>query len=221
MICMKLRVGEIVTLKHYSAKRSNRGIVSNLADNSVVVKPERDFLIYSFFDSDPIVLGFENDDEVNICESTVKYVDYNQNTFTLAINNVQSITNKRLTQRFPVSLCAYIFCRNARVFSYIRNISLDGLSLCSRQEFKKGEILTVNTKIENIELTFEAQIVWKKISEIGFEYGLVYYMPQADFSKTIERCLEFLKMDQELSISRLKYEFEPLRRINQRKIVMN
>jgi len=46
-------------------------------------------------------------------------------------------------------------------------------------------------------------------------------MPEDEFSKTIERCLEFLKMDQELSISRLKYEFEPLRRISQRKSIMN
>lgn len=218
---MKLRVGEIVTLKHYSAKRSNRGIISNSFVNNVVIKPERDFLIYNFFDSDPVVIGFENDNVVNICESTVKHVDYNQNTFTLTINHIQSITNKRLTQRFPVSLCAYILSRNTRVFSYIRNISLDGLALCSRQEFKKGDILTINTKIENIELTFEAQVVWKSISEIGFEYGLVYYMPEDEFSKTIERCLEFLKMDQELSISRLKYEFEPLRRISQRKSIMN
>ncbi|GAE90054.1 PilZ domain-containing protein [Acetivibrio straminisolvens] len=218
---MKLRVGEIVTLKHYSARKSNRGIISNSFDNSVIVKPERDFLVYSFFDSDPVVLGFEDENVVNICESIVKCVDYNQNTFTLTINNVQSITNKRLTQRFPVSLCAYILSRNTRVFSYIRNMSLDGLSLCSRQEFKKGDILTINTKIESIEITFEAQVMWKRISELGFEYGLAYYMPHAEFSKTIERCLEFLKMDQELSITRLKYEFEPLRRINQRKVVMN
>ncbi|HHV28905.1 PilZ domain-containing protein [Acetivibrio mesophilus] len=218
---MKLKVGEIVTLKHYSAKKSNRGIISNLFDNSVVIKPERDFLIYSFFDSDPVVIGFESENVVNLCESTVKHVDYNQNTFNLTINNIQSITNKRLTQRFPVSLCAYIINHNARVFSYIRNISLDGLSLCSKQEFKKGDIFTVNTKIENIELTFEAQVMWKKMSELGFEYGLAYYMPKAEFSKTIERCLEFLTMDQEISISRLKYEFEPLRRINQKKVVMN
>lgn len=218
---MKLKVGEIVTLKHYSAKKSNNGIISNSYDNNVVIKPERDFLIYSFFDSDPVVIGFDSENVVNICESTVKHVDYKENTFDLTINNVQSITNKRLTQRFPVSLCAYILNHNTRTFSYIRNISLDGFSLCSKQEFKKGEILTINTKIESIELTYDAQVIWKKISELGFEYGLVYYMPKAEFSKTIERCLEFLRTDQEISISRLKYEFEPLRRVNQKKVVMN
>mgnify|MGYP001484220800 FL=1 len=134
---MKFKAGEIVTLKHYSVDNNNRGIISEAFNDGVVIKPEKDFLIYSFFDSDPVVIGYESENIINLCESTVSFIDYKDNSFTLTINNVQSIKNKRITQRFPVSLCAYIINDNAQIFSYIRNISLDGLSLCSKQEFKK------------------------------------------------------------------------------------
>lgn len=218
---MKFKVGEVVTLKHYSVKKSNKGIISSAHDDSIIIKPERDFLVYSFFDSDPVVMGYESENMVNICEATINFVNHKDNSFGLTVNNIQTMTNKRITQRFPVSLCAYILNHNTRVFSYIRNISLDGLSLCSKQEFKNGDVFIINTRIENIELTFEGRVIWKKSGQIGFEYGLSYHSPSAEFGRTIERCLEFLSMDQEISVNRLKYEFEPMKRTIQHKVVMN
>ena len=218
---MKFKAGEIVTLKHYSVDNNNRGIISEAFNDGVVIKPEKDFLIYSFFDSDPVVIGYESENIINLCESTVSFIDYKDNSFTLTINNVQSIKNKRITQRFPVSLCAYIINDNAQIFSYIRNISLDGLSLCSKQEFKKGEVFSIKTKIATIELNFKARIVWKNVSKVGFEYGLEFYAVSPEFSSTLERCIELLRLDQELAISRLKYDFEPIKRIIQRRAIMN
>ena len=218
---MKFKVGEIVTLKHYSIDNNNRGIVSETFSEGVIIKPEKDFLIYSFFDSDPVVIGYENENIINLCESTVSFIDYKENSFTLTINNIQSIKNKRITQRFPVSLCAYIINDNAQIFSYIRNISLDGLSLCSKQEFKKGDVFSINTKMANIDLNFKARIVWKNVSKVGFEYGLEFYSANPEFSDTLERCIELLRLDQELAVNRLKYDFEPIKRIIQRRVIMN
>ena len=73
---MKLKVGEIVTLKHYSGKKINKGLVSDIQSNNVIVRPEKDFLIYSYFVDDPLVLGYENENIVNICEAVVTDINY-------------------------------------------------------------------------------------------------------------------------------------------------
>ncbi|TYQ18333.1 UNVERIFIED_CONTAM: PilZ domain-containing protein [Acetivibrio alkalicellulosi] len=204
---MKLKVGEIVTLKHYSGKKINKGLISSINDENIIVKPERDFLIYSFFDNDPVVLGYENENIVNICESIITGINYNQNTVAINIKSTHSLTNKRITQRFPVSLSAYLTHNNLRFFAYIRNISLDGLSLCCKHEHNKGDIVNIQTIIENKELVFDAKVMWKKIGKLGFEYGMGFHMVEEVFLDRIENCLQFLKMDQESAINKLKFDF--------------
>lgn len=204
---MKLKVGEIVTLKHYSGKKINKGLISDVESNNVVVRPEKDFLIYSYFIDDPLVLGYENENIVSICEAVVTDIDYNKNTISVNIKNIQTLTNKRITQRFPVSLSAYITNHNEKSFAYIRNISLDGLSICSKLEKNKGDIINVQTIIENKELIFDAKIMWKKPGKLGFEYGLVFESVGEEFVENLESCLLYLKMDQESALDRLKYDF--------------
>ncbi|MFZ5987875.1 MAG: PilZ domain-containing protein [Bacillota bacterium] len=218
---MKFKVGEVVTLKHYSGKKINKGLISNSHDNSLIVKPDKDFLVYSYFDNDPIVLGYENEELINICEGVITFLNYKENSFGLTVNNMQSITNKRITQRFPVSLCAYITHRNTRNFAYMRNISLDGLSLCTKHEFDKGEIFTIHTSIETIDLIFDARVIWKKTSIVGNEYGLEFHSVEEKFAEKIENCINLLRIEQENAIGRLKYEFESYKKILQSKAVMN
>lgn len=218
---MKLKVGEIVTLKHYSGKKINKGLISNVESNNVVVRPEKDFLIYSYFIDDPLVLGYENENIVSICEAVVTDIDYNKNTISVNIKNIQTLTNKRITQRFPVSLSAYITNHNEKLFAYIRNISLDGLSICSKLEKNKGDIINVQTIIENKELIFDAKIMWKKPGKLGFEYGLVFESVGEEFVENLESCLLYLKMDQESALDRLKYDFNVHKKRLMTKSIMN
>lgn len=204
---MKFKVGEIVTLKHYSGKKINKGLINSVQNNNILVRPERDFLIYSYFVDDPVVLGHESENIVNLCESIIAGIDYNNNTISINIKNIQSLTNKRITQRFPVSLSAYITSDREKSFAYIRNLSLDGLSICSKHEKNKGDIINIQTIIENKELEFDAKIMWKKVGKFGFEYGLVFDSVEQGFTANIENCLRFLKIDQESAINRLKYDF--------------
>ncbi|HOA97923.1 PilZ domain-containing protein [Acetivibrio saccincola] len=218
---MKLKVGEIVTLKHYSGKKINKGLISDVESNNVVVRPEKDFLIYSYFIDDPLVLGYENENIVSICEAVVTDIDYNKNTISVNIKNIQTLTNKRITQRFPVSLSAYITNHNEKLFAYIRNISLDGLSICSKLEKNKGDIINVQTIIENKELIFDAKIMWKKPGKLGFEYGLVFESVGEEFVENLESCLLYLKMDQESALDRLKYDFNVHKKRLMTKSIMN
>jgi hypothetical protein len=218
---LKLKVGEIVTLKHYSGKKINKGLISDVESNNVVVRPEKDFLIYSYFIDDPLVLGYENENIVSICEAVVTDIDYNKNTISVNIKNIQTLTNKRITQRFPVSLSAYITNHNEKLFAYIRNISLDGLSICSKLEKNKGDIINVQTIIENKELIFDAKIMWKKPGKLGFEYGLVFESVGEEFVENLESCLLYLKMDQESALDRLKYDFNVHKKRLMTKSIMN
>lgn len=218
---MKLKVGEVVTLKHYSGKKINKGLINNVQNDSIIVRPERDFLIYSYFEDDPVVLGYENENIVNICESTITGINYNTNTISINIKNIQSLTNKRITQRFPVSLSAYITTEKDKSFAYVRNLSLDGLSICSRCEKNKGDIINIQTIIENQDLDFDAKIMWKKVGKLGFEYGLVFNSTEKEFLEKVEKCLEFLKMDQESAMSKLKYDFNISSRKIMTKSIMN
>ncbi|MDQ2085807.1 PilZ domain-containing protein [Herbivorax sp. ANBcel31] len=218
---MKFKVGEVVTLKHYSGKKINKGLINSVQDDIIIVRPERDFLIYSYFADDPVVLGYENEDIVNICESTITGINYNNNTIAISIKNIQSLTNKRITQRFPVSLSAYITSKNDKAFAYIRNLSLDGLSICSKHEKNKGDVINVQTIVENKELDFDAKIMWKKSGKLGFEYGLVFDSVEEEFVEKIESCLQFLKLDQESAMNRLKYDFNLYNRKMMAKSIMN
>jgi hypothetical protein len=202
---LKFKVGEIVTLKHYSGKKINKGLISDVQSDYIIIRPEKDFLIYSYFVDDPVVLGYENENIVNICEATVTDINYNKNTISVNIKNIQTLTNKRITQRFPVSLSAYITNDKEKSFAYIRNLSLDGLSICSKHEKNKGDVINIQTIVENKELVFDAKIMWKKPGKLGFEYGLVFDSVEEEFIEKIESCLQFLKMDQESAMDRLKY----------------
>jgi hypothetical protein len=218
---MNLKVGEVVTLKHYSGKKINKGVISNISDNQYIIRPDKDFLIFNFFDNDPIVMGFERENIVNICESTISGIDYQQNTFSLSVNNVISITDRRITQRFPVSLCAYILDEDEKNFAYVRNISLDGLSLCSKIEYELGQTLKVNTTIEDRILDFESTVVWKNESKYGFEYGLEYYHMDKATMKDLEYCIEILKLNHDFAIIMLKTQYDSYRRILANKFSKN
>jgi hypothetical protein len=218
---MNLKVGEIVTLKHYSGKKINKGVISNIKENYLVIKPDKDFLIFNFFDNDPIVLGFEEENIVNICESTISNIDYQQNTFGLTVNNIVSITNRRITQRFPVSLCAYILDNEEKNFAYIRNMSIDGISICSKIEYEKGQTLTINTTVEDKNLEFDAQVVWKSDSKYGFEYGLEYVDNSPAIMENLEHCIEVLRLTQEFAVLMLKTQIESYRRIISNKLSKN
>jgi len=218
---MNLKLGEVVTLKHYSGKKIHKGIVSNVNDNYFVIKPDKDFLIFNYFDNDPIVMGFEEEDNVSICESTISGIDYQQNTFGLTVNNVITITDRRVTQRFPVSLCAYILDSEEKNFAYIRNMSLDGLSLCSKVDYEIGQVLKVNTTIEDRNLEFESNIVWKNESKFGFEYGLEFKNLDKNIMNSIEHCIEVLRLTQEFAVVMLKTQYESYRRIVVNKLSKN
>lgn len=210
---MNLKVGEVVTLKHYSGKKINKGVISGIDDNNFVIKPDKDFLIFNFFDNDPIVMGFEDENIVNICESTISSIDYQQSTFNLTVNNVVTITDRRITQRFPVSLCAYILNGAEKDFAYIRNISLDGISLCSKQEYELGHVLKINTTVEDRSLEFESTIVWKNDSKYGFEYGLEYSQADDTVMQNLEHCIEILRLTQEFAVVMLRTQYDSYRRI--------
>lgn len=218
---MNLKVGEIVTLKHYSGKKINKGVVSNISDNYLVIKPDKDFLIFNFFDNDPIVMGYEDENIVNICESTISNIDYQQNTVGLTINNILSITDRRITQRFPVSLCAYILDSEEKNFAYIRNMSIEGLSICSKLEYENGQTFRINTTIEDKNLEFEAKIVWKNESKYGFEYGLEYVKTDKSVMDSIEHCIEILRLTQEFAVVMLKTQFDSYRKIITNKLSKN
>ncbi|NLD47077.1 MAG: PilZ domain-containing protein [Clostridiaceae bacterium] len=218
---MNFKVGEIVTLKHYSGKKINKGIISNIEDQKLIIKPEKDFLIYSYFDNDPIVIGLEDEEIICVCEGVINSINYNNNTFTAAIINSESLINRRACQRFPVSLFAYIYHNNLKDFAYIRNLSLEGLSLCTKKEFDKGKILNIDTLIEDKSFNIEAQILWKKDSKFGFEYGLEYSAGEESFVKCIEKHIQFFKSEQENAIRMLNYEFDSLLKTISKKISMN
>lgn len=218
---MNLKVGEVVTLKHYSGKKINKGVISNISDNYLVIKPDKEFLIFNFFDNDPIVMGFEDENIVNICESTISSINYQQNTFGLTVNNVITITDRRVTQRFPVSLCAYILDKEEKNFSYIRNMSIEGLSICSKLEYENGQSLKINTTIEDKNLEFDAKVVWKNESKYGFEYGLEYVQTNKPVMENIEHCIEILRLTQEFAVVMLKTQYDSYRRIVSNKLSKN
>ena len=168
---MKLRPGNIVSISHYSESIPFQSIVLEVLDNEVLLKLPENFSIYNLFEDDPVVMGFQIGLDIYAAECTIRLINPKDNSVALKIQNIEQIREKRIFQRFPVSLYADMKPKDGeRKVAYVRNLSLEGLSLISKSEFVEGDDIAFDTYIDNRVLRLNGTVMWKEKSPRNFQY---------------------------------------------------
>jgi Tfp pilus assembly protein PilZ len=194
---MNFNTGEIVTLRHFSGKNLHRSVIITSDDYKVSLKPAKEFIIFNYFENDPIVLGYRYNNEVYIGEGTILGLNYRNAVVDIKVNSLQLTEEKREYERFPTSLCAHITCSTDKSIAYIRNISNAGMSVCSRTGYEEGQEIEIEMNLKEHLLSVKAQVIWKQRGINDYEYGIK--MVGMDFAKKeiLNKYLEGLEAEQE------------------------
>lgn len=200
---MQVNQGDIVTLKHYTGKNHSIGIVLEVENNIVKVRPSAECAVFSYFSNDPLVLGFMKLGKLNLSECTILSINYNENTVEFQIDKTYEFEEKRTTERFPTSLYGVIVRSQIKGAVYIKNISSDGLAIKTKVDLNKGDVIEIETYVNKILLTIKTSIMWKKPLNTDFEYGLQIINVEETQTEVLINYLNWLQNMQKEVIAQL------------------
>jgi hypothetical protein len=202
---MKLKMGDIVSIKHYSGFEIFNSIVLDSDNEIIIIKTTENFSNLNIFTGDPIVLGFSYKTEVYICECIIQKINVIDGLSDIKIMSEKKVTDSRLHERFPVSLFAEINdIENEKCHTVlIRNISVSGLMIISKENFDLDSIVDLSIFIENNIIKTMGQIVRKNEHAYSFEYGIKLIFKDLSSKNIIEKYILYLKDEQFQAIDKL------------------
>ncbi len=202
---MELRAGNIVSISHYSENIPFQSAVIEVLDNEVLLNLPKKFSIYNLFEDDPVVMGFQIGLDIYAAECSIRLINPKDNSVALRIQNVEQIREKRIFERFPVSLYADMKPEvGERKVAYVRNLSLEGLSIISRSEFLEGDDIAFDTYIDNRVIRLMGTVMWKEKSPGNFQYGIKIKYQDFNTKNSLKLYLNILKDDQERAVMHLQ-----------------
>ncbi|MCX7920781.1 MAG: PilZ domain-containing protein [Clostridia bacterium] len=204
---MQIKVGDVVSVRHYSGISPFKSIVVEAGEGVVSVKLSKQFAALNYFEGDPIVLGFEKHSEIYVASCTIEHLSPKDSTVSLKIEDIEFITNKRVYERFPVSFYADVRIKGSRNKSTatVKNISLGGLMICTKKDYHPDEMLEVDVVMDNSTLFLDVSIIRKAEIANGFEYGLKIIYKNLQNQDMMKQYINTLKKEQESFIRELRY----------------
>ncbi|MFZ5987495.1 MAG: PilZ domain-containing protein [Bacillota bacterium] len=200
---MQLKDGEIVTVAHYSEGSPFKSVVFQAGNDTVTLKLTREFSAYNLFEGDPIVLGFQVGNEIYISECIIHVINLKEGIVEVKIDNTEFITDKRVYERFPVSLYADVRSDSSRKRSvcFIKNLSLEGLGIVSKDEFTEGQEIELDIYIDKRVLPLTGVVTRKKSVMSSYEYGLKIFYKDFNTKNSLKLHLKILKDEQEKALN--------------------
>ncbi|MFZ5987494.1 MAG: PilZ domain-containing protein [Bacillota bacterium] len=212
-----MKVGEVVSIRHYSCKTSFKSVVLQANNELLVVKLTKDFAVLNFLEGDPVVLGFEEDSEIYIASCNVIGIDPDGSYIKLGVEGIKSLKDQREHERFPVSFYANIKSddSNKTYIATVKNMSFDGLLINSNVDFplkKNIEVcvyptfqeIKIDEAVDKTVIHLKADIVRKETLQRHFEYGLKITCIDAHNQNLIRLYLQSLRSMQIKFIRDLK-----------------
>ncbi|HOM03686.1 MAG TPA: PilZ domain-containing protein [Acetivibrio sp.] len=201
-----MKVGEIASIRHYSGKTWFKSIVLQVEKNMLVVKLIREFAVLNFLENDPVVLGYEENDEVFILSCVVTGIDPDCSYIKLKIESVMPLKEQREYERFPVSFYAKIRCEDSDKINIatIKNMSFDGLMINTNADLplrKNIEVIIyptfqevkIDQDVDKTVISLKSDIVRKEAFARYFEYGLKITNIDAQNQNLIRLYLQSIK----------------------------
>jgi hypothetical protein len=197
---MNLMPGGIVSIRHYSVMNHVKSVINSVeSENVICVKLSREFASFNFFEGDPIVLGYEYQNEVFGVSAIITSINSKQGIMKINISNISSITNKRFSERFPISIYADAKAKESskKEIAIAKDISLKGLRMCSKADFTLDEELEVHLYMDKVVIFLTANVIWKMKNPFNIDYGLEIILMDYHNQNLIKQTLKMLKKEQE------------------------
>lgn len=207
---MFIKNGDIVSLGHYSRALQIKTIVVDvqreISDDIISVKTISDCVKESFLYDDPVVIGMEREKKVYMTSCYVVDVIPSQCIVKLAVNNEEFVVNSRAHERYPVSLHVDVHRVKTSEDSaaIAKNISYEGLMICSKCDFDEGENINAGLYLNDIEVKLGAKVMWKMVRNSSFEYGMKITYMDYNSQTVLWHYIDKLKDDQEDFVRQLK-----------------
>lgn len=204
---MDFKAGVVVSMRHYSDSNLNKGIVVEANFEQITVKIEDESSISNFTIGDPIALGFEVDNLVYISSCNILNVDSSEKKITLKSDSLETLANKRLFERFPVSFNASVKIGASKTEHsiIIKNISFNGMLACSKIDFPLYQELKMDFNVGSM-INLKAVIIRKSKEISHFEYGIKLVYTDPHTPALIKKYLQQLKKEQETYVNTLNCE---------------
>lgn len=206
---MNLKAGDVISVRHYSGLAPFKSIIINTDDEKIILRLTKEFAIMNFLAGDPVVLGYESEEEVKIFGCNILDINIRENTLYLQVDSIDSESNRRQYERYPVSLYADIKLRNGgkKFLATIKDMSYYGMLIYSKADLNISELLEVAIYMEKSTVFFNTNIVRKAERPNYFEYGLGIIYSDGSSLNYMKDYLKVLKMEQEDAIRKLKHKF--------------
>ena len=171
---MDLKVGDVISIKHYSGINPFKSVVVSVDGDVVKVRLTKDFTMLNFLEGDPLVFGVESYGEVHLVGCNITRIDCKNNTVEAIIDKVDTGANQRMYERFPVSLYSDIRTKFSKKkhLAIIKDISTYGMLIYCKSDFPIGEQIEVDIYMEKIMVLLKSDIMRKKEITHYNEYGL-------------------------------------------------
>jgi hypothetical protein len=207
---MELKLGAIVSMRHYSRLELYKGVIIDSNYEFITVKLYEAAALETFHQGDPIAIGYEEDNLVYISSSTLLNSQVDNLELFLKVDTFEILSNKRLFERFPVSFDASLRIGSSKTDYQVlvKNISFNGMLACSKLDFPLYQEIKLDFFV-GANVSLKAVIIRKTKEDHHFEYGLKLIYTDPSAPPVIKKFLNQLKKEQETYISAQTESKEP------------
>jgi hypothetical protein len=204
-----VKPGDVVVIKHYSEFSSIKSVVVEVTDNILIARLTKDFSQMNFLEGDPVVVGFEKDNEVFVMGCSIIEVMQSEDIIMLKIDEVEANNERRNHERYPVSLYADIKVHgsNNLYLATIKEISYHGMLVCCKADLEADSRLEVDTYLGSYTISLKASIMRKVEQARFFEYGLKLNFEDSESSDFVKNYILSLSNDQEEIVRKTKSDY--------------
>ncbi len=209
---MDIKIGEIVSLQHYSNRNPISTLITGIEDNLLTVKLTKDLTSLTCLDGDVMVLGYEYNKHIVTLSCIVHSIKPLDEAMTLRMDYIEINPDERSQERFQVSLYANArtkFLRSS-CLANVKNISMGGMMICTKTDLSLDHELEIDLFIEKNTIPFSASIAWKLQDYSGYQYALKTKFKDECNRETLQNYLNTLKTEREEFVKSLKYSGKAL-----------
>lgn len=171
---MEICVNEVVSVQHYSTVNTFSSVVERIEGEYLYIRVFIKIFNASMLEEDPIVLGVKRGEETFVFGYNIVEIDVDNKILCVKRDTCLPCENKRLYERFPISLYADVVLegRRKKVLSIIKDISESGFKIYTKEELQVGQMIELNIYADNAMMFITGWVVRELKKQHHFEYGI-------------------------------------------------
>ncbi|MGE5329437.1 MAG: PilZ domain-containing protein [Deltaproteobacteria bacterium] len=177
IIPLNVKKGKKIKLKHYSVFEPLTNVIGNIKGSNIIMDLPQKLLENNILVGDNIVcIYFDNNEEYVLTGEVANITLLFPQQLTIKVDNVEKFNNQRMHVRYSVSLSANATQVNVNepYFAVVKNVSIVGVSITSKQKFDNGAELLIDIAVsKNNIISYYGKIIRVRQLPNFYEYGIV------------------------------------------------